>query len=158
AGRLFTPAPARAAEETPGLDPIARYLADLEAAHRLPPEEASESALRERLRTADDRLVRGDARGATTLLFGVVESPRFAQWKDRPPYQNAEFLLGRALLRGGARRSAERYLLRVLGHGPDGPYFVPAFRSLVDLALETKGYARLAPVLASAAPALPADS
>jgi hypothetical protein len=149
---------ARADGPTPAVDPIARYLADLEAARRLPPEEASEAALRERLRVADDRLVRGDARAATTELFAVVESPRFAVWKDTPTYQNAEFLLGRALLRGKARRSAERYLMRVLGHGADGPYFVPAFRTLVDLALEARSYGRLGPVLAGAAPTLPADS
>jgi tetratricopeptide (TPR) repeat protein len=146
------------APETPGVDPIARYLADLEASRRLPPEEATEAILRERLRSADDQLVRGDARAATTLLFGVVESPRFAQWKETASYQNAEFLLGRALARGGARRSAERYLVRVLGHGPDGPYFVPAFRALVDLSLETKTYPRMGQVLAAAAPSLPADS
>jgi hypothetical protein len=146
------------APETPGVDPIARYLADLEASRRLPAEEASEPILRQRLRAADDQLVRGDARAATTMLFGIVESPRFAQWKDTAPYQNAEFLLGRSLARGGARRSAERYLVRVLGHGADGPYFVPAFRALVDLGLETKTYPRMVQVLAAAAPVLPADS
>jgi tetratricopeptide (TPR) repeat protein len=155
---VLAAATARADSETPGVDPIARYLADLEASRRLPPEEASEAILRERLRSADDQLVRGDARAATTVLFGIVESPRFAQWKDTPSYQNAEFLLGRALARGGARRSAERYLMRVLAHGPDAPYFVPAFRALVDLALETKTYARMAPLLTAAAPTLPADS
>jgi tetratricopeptide (TPR) repeat protein len=151
---------ARAADspETPGVDPIARYLSDLEASRRLPPEEATEAILRERLRSADDQLVRGDARAATTVLFGIVESPRFAQWKDTPSYQDAEFLLGRALARGGARRSAERYLTRVLSHGPDAPYFVPAYRALVDLALETKSYARMVPALSAAAPTLPADS
>ena len=155
---VLAAATARADSETPGVDPIARYLADLEASRRLPPEEASEALLRERLRAADDQLVRGDARAATTVLFGIVESPRFAQWKDTASYQNAEFLLGRALARGGARRSAERYLVRVLSDGPDAPYFVPAYRALVDLALETKTYARMVPLLSGAAPTLPADS
>jgi hypothetical protein len=155
---LLTAATARADSDTPGVDPIARYLGDLEASRRLPPEEASEAILRERLRAADDQLVRGDARAATTVLFGIVESPRFAQWKDTASYQDAEFLLGRALARGGARRSAERYLTRVLAHGPEEPYFVPAYRALVDLALETKSYARMVPLLSAAAPTLPADS
>jgi hypothetical protein len=155
---LLLGGPAAGAEPAAPADPIGKYLSDLEAARRLPPEEASEALLRERLRGAEDRLLRGDARAATTLLYGVVESPRFSTWKDTPAYQNAEFALGRALARGGARLSAERYLLRVLGHGPDAPYFVPAFRALVDLGLESRGYARLLPVLAAAAPILPADS
>jgi hypothetical protein len=148
---LFAALPARAD------DPIGVYLADLEKARRLPAEEVSLETLKDTLRRAEDRLVRGDARAATTLLYVVVESPRYLPWKDTPSYQNAEFLLGRALSRGGAHLSAERYLTRVLARGPEQPYFVPAHRAMVDLALETRAYGRLADVLARPNP-LPADS
>jgi len=110
------------------------------------------------LRRAEERLVRGDARAATTLLYGVVESPRYLPWKDSPSYQDAEFLLGRALGRGGAHLSAERYLGRVVARGAQGPYFVPAFRGLVDLALETRAYRRMVEVLAPPGATLPPDS
>jgi tetratricopeptide (TPR) repeat protein len=139
------------------VDPIGRYLSDLEHSRRLPAEEVSLETLKDGLRRAEDRLVRGDARAATTLLYAVVESPRYAPWKDSPSFQNAEFLLGRALARGGAHLSAERYLLRLLARGPDAPYFVPAHRALVDLALETRSYGRLAEILAARSP-LPPDS
>jgi hypothetical protein len=146
----------------PQADPIAGYLADLERTRRLPPEEVSLATLKDALRRAEDRLVRGDARAATTLLYAVVESPRYLPWKDTASYQNAQFLLGRALARGGAHVSGERYLVRLLERGPDGPYFVPAHRALVDLALETRSYGRLAESLGSLAArpgtAFPADS
>jgi hypothetical protein len=141
------------------VDPIGGYLSELERTRRLPPEEVSQETLKEILRRAEDRLVRGDARAATTLLYAVVESPRYAPWKDSAAFQNAEFLLGRALARGGAHLSAERYLVRLLARGTDAPYFVPAHRALVDLALETRSYARLVEVLAArAGGTLPGDS
>jgi TolA-binding protein len=124
-------------------DVIGQYLADLEKTRRLPAETASLETLRATLASAEDNLVHGDARVATTSLYAIVESPRYSPWKDTPPFQNAEFLLGRALLRGGAYVSAERYLLRVLKRGPEAPYFVPAHRALVDLALETRSHERL---------------
>src|SRR5262245_24000796 len=143
-------------------EPIGKYMRDLEASHRLTAETVSLETLKEALRIAEDRFIHDDARGATSLLFGVVESPRYLTWKDTPSYQNAEFLLGRALLRGSATLSAERYLLRVLAHGTEAPYFVPAHRALVDLALDTRDYARLLKVLDAVAPlsstTLPKDS
>src|SRR5262249_42476557 len=65
-------------------------------------------------------------------------SPRFAGFANDAEYQNAEFVLGRALLRSGAYASAERYLLRVLARGPKATYFLPAWRNMVDIALETR--------------------
>src|SRR4051794_36193312 len=42
--------------------------------------------------------------------------------------------------------------------GARGPYFVPAFRGLVDLALETRAYRRMVEVLAPPGATLPPDS
>src|SRR5262249_22072668 len=72
-----------------------------------------------------------------------VESPRFKDWDDTPEYQNAEFLLARALLRGGAVLSAERYLTRLLARGPKQPYFVAAHRALGDAAPQSKDTPRI---------------
>jgi hypothetical protein len=141
-------------------DPLGGYLAELERTGRLPPETASLDRLRERLAEAEEHLVRGDARAAAAGLFALVEAPRFTPWRDSVPFQNAELLLGRALLRGGAHASAERYLVRLLARGPKAAYWVPAHRALVDLALETRDYQRVLGVMAQLAPgqAVPEDS
>ncbi len=135
----------------PGDEAMRRYFEQLERTRRLPAETVSEESLRAALAKAENLLVRGDARAATTLLYGIVESPRYEPWKDTASYQNAEFLLGRAASRGGAHASAERYLGRVLARGTGGAYFVPAHRAMVDIALDTRQYARLAGRLADAA-------
>lgn len=139
------------AAEPGGLDPIAGYLKALEESRRLPPEAASIDRLKEQLAAAEERLIQGDARVATSLLFGVVESTRYATWRDHPAFANAEFLLGRALLRGAAFTSAERYLGRALARGPKSLYFVPACRSLADLAIAIEAHARIADVIEAGA-------
>jgi hypothetical protein len=158
--RAAAQAPAAPPGGAGAIDPLGRYLAELERLGRLRAEAVSLPRLRERLAVAEEQLVRGDARAAAAGLFALVEDQRFAPWRDTVPYQNAELLLGRALLRGGAHDSAERYLLRLLARGPKGTYFVPAHRALVDLALETRAYQRMLGVLAQVAPeaGLPEDS
>jgi hypothetical protein len=144
-------------------DPLGGYLAELERTGRLPAEVATLARLRERLAEAEERLIQGDARAAAAGLFALVEAPRFAPFADTVPFQNAELMLARALLRGGATLSAERYFVRILRRGPKGPFYVPAHRGLVDLALTTRDYQRvlesvLGPLAAQAGGALPEDA
>jgi tetratricopeptide (TPR) repeat protein len=89
-----------------------------------------------------------------------VESPGYAKFHDDPEYANAELTLGRALVRGGAFGSAERYLGRVLARGPKLPYFAPAYRAMVDVALDTREEAAVLSRLDHMAPVegLPRDS
>ncbi|HEY0706814.1 MAG TPA: hypothetical protein VGG33_08460, partial [Polyangia bacterium] len=87
------------------VDPLGGYLAELERTGRLPAEVATLPRLRERLAEAEERLIQGDARAAAAGLFALVEAPRFAAFADTVPFQNAELMLGRALLRGGATLS-----------------------------------------------------
>jgi tetratricopeptide (TPR) repeat protein len=131
------------------MDPMGQYLADLEKAGVLQTdrEPATLDRIRQTLTAAEDDLVTGNAQVATTRLFRVVESPRFDGFRNDPEYQNAEFSLGRALVRAGAYASAERYLLRVLGRGPKAPYFAPAYRAMIDIALETREQAALLAML-----------
>ncbi|HSZ81458.1 MAG TPA: hypothetical protein VLA14_04205, partial [Polyangia bacterium] len=121
-------------------EPMARYLSDLEKAGVLA--EDREPATVERIRAtlvdAENDLVTGNAEMATARLFRVVESVRFEKLAYSPEYANAELTLGRALVRAGAYASAERYLLRALAHGPKSPFFAPAYRAMVDIALETR--------------------
>jgi tetratricopeptide (TPR) repeat protein len=80
-------------------------------------------------------------------LFRIVESPRYAKLAYAPEYANAELTLGRALVRAGGYASAERYLLRALGRGPKSSFFAPAYRAMVDIALETREQAAILAML-----------
>jgi tetratricopeptide (TPR) repeat protein len=137
-------------------DPMGRYLADLEQAGVL--DDAAQPATIERIRetlvAAENDLVTGNAEVATGRLFRVVEAERFAKLSYAPEYANAELTLGRALVHAGAYASAERYLLRALGHGPTSPFFAPAYRTMVDIALETREQTALLAMLDHAEAAL----
>ena len=127
-------------QQDPRPEPMARYLSDLEKAGVLT--EDKEPATVERIRAtlvdAENDLVTGNAEVATARLYRIVEAERFAKLAYSPEYANAELTLGRALVRAGAYASAERYLLRALAHGPKSPFFAPAYRAMVDIALETR--------------------
>jgi TolA-binding protein len=143
---------------------MARYLADLEQAGVLGGDQqpATLDRLRTELAAAEDDLVTGNAEIASVRLYRIVESPRYAQFEYAPDYATAELTLARALIRAGAYKSAERYLLRVLGRDSKSPLFAPAYRMMVDVALETKEQAEILAVLdhtdAGRGEALPHDS
>jgi tetratricopeptide (TPR) repeat protein len=153
-----------AADRNSGLDlqsePLSQYLEALQKAGRLPAESATVDRLRELVVEAEGLLVRGDARAATSLLFGVVQAPQFAVFRETLTFANAEFTLGRALARGHAYQGATRYLVSVLARGAKEPYFVPAYRTMVDMALENGRFAETLAAIDAAAPveSLPADS
>ena len=158
-------APARTASATPTSgDPMARYLTDLEKAGVLTGDRtpATLDRLREELATAEDDLVTGNAEIASVRLYKIVESQRYIQFEYAPDYATAELTLARALIRAGGYKSAERYLLRVLGRDSKSPLFAPAYRMMVDVALETREQAEILAVLdhtdAGRGEALPHDS
>jgi tetratricopeptide (TPR) repeat protein len=139
--------PATAAQAPP--DPMGRYLADLEKAGILNDDKtpATLEQLKTEIAEAEDDLVTGNAEVASVRLFRIVESPRYAKFDYAPEYATAELTLARALIRAGGYKSAERYLLRVLGRGVKSPSFAPAYRNLVDVALETHEQAAILAVL-----------
>ena len=140
-----------AAAAAPPPDPMGKYLADLENAGILTKGEDNGPASLERLRSqlaeAEDDLVTGNAQVASVKLFRLVESRDYAKFDYAPEYAIAELTLSRALIRAGGYKTAERYLLRVLGRGPKSPAFAPAYRGLVDIALETREQAAILAVL-----------
>ena len=133
----------------PSGDPMGRYLADLEKAGLLggDKEPATLDRLRAELAAAEDDLVTGNAEIASVRLYRIVESPRYAPFEYAPDYATAELTLARALIRAGGTKSAERYLLRVMGRSTKSPLFAPAYRAMVDVALETKEEAEILAVL-----------
>ena len=108
---------------------------------------ATLEGLKEVIAEAEDDLVTGNAEIAAVQLFKVIESPRYAKFDYAPEYAIAELTLARALIRSGAYKSAERYLLRVLGRGTKSPAFAPAYRAIVDIALETHEQTEILAVL-----------
>lgn len=74
---------------------------------------------------------------AVLVFYDVVESPRFSDFVELPEMRSAELMLGGALHQLGALGTAARYLDRLLARGPSEPYFAPAFRMAVDVALES---------------------
>ncbi|MFN7701611.1 MAG: hypothetical protein ACK5U8_27200 [Deltaproteobacteria bacterium] len=72
---------------------------------------------------------------AALVLFEVCESPRFADFAGSDDFSHAEYLLAGALLELGAHRTATHYLLRILQRGAGAPYFGPAYRRALDVAL-----------------------
>jgi len=153
-----------APKAAPSGDPMGRYLSDLEKAGVLGTDKqpATLEHLRTELAAAEDDLVTGNAEIASVRLYRIVESSRYAQFEYAPDYATAELTLARALIRAGGTKSAERYLLRVLGRGTKSPLFAPAYRAMVDVALETKEEAEILSVLdhydAKREDALPHDS
>jgi tetratricopeptide (TPR) repeat protein len=146
---LCQPAAATAKAQPQASDPLARYLTDLEKAGVLSGDKtpATLEKLRDELAAAEDDLVTGNAEIASVRLYKIVESQRYLQFEYAPDYATAELTLARALIRAGGTKSAERYLLRVLARGPKAPQFAPAYRALVDIALETKEEAEMLSVL-----------
>lgn len=137
---LLAQEPAAAPASSAPAEPMARYLADLEKAGVLVDDKrpATVDELREALIAAENDLVTGNTQIAATRLFRIVESPRFGKVAYAPEYANAELTLGRALVRAGGYASAQRYLLRTLGRGPKSSFFGPAYRAMIDIALETR--------------------
>ena len=124
-----------AAAAAPPPDPMGQYLADLEKAGILTgdKEPATLERLKGQIAAAEDELVTGNAEIASVTLFRVVESPRYAKFDYAPEYAIAELTLSRALIRAGGYKTAERYLLRVLGRGTKSPAFAPAYRGLGEV-------------------------
>ncbi|HWM88271.1 MAG TPA: tetratricopeptide repeat protein, partial [Kofleriaceae bacterium] len=77
---------------------------------------------------------------AAVALYAVVESPRFRDFSESVEFQNAEYYLGVSLARSGAYGAALDHLSRLLVRGPDAPYFAPAHRRMVDIALESRDH------------------
>jgi tetratricopeptide (TPR) repeat protein len=119
------------------------------------PETGSAARLRELVRRGEQLYLDGRYEEAQRVLYEVVESPRFRDFDSLVEYRSAELMLASALERTGALRSAWRYLERILARGVEDPYFGPAFRRAVDVALAganlPEAIARLTAVLPAGA-------
>lgn len=125
---------------------LGRYYRALGDQRLVAPETGSERALAELVGRGEQLALDRRWDEAALVLFEAAESPRFTDFQGSDDASHAEYLLGGALTELGAHRTAFHYLERILLRGPDAPYFGPAYRRAVDVALRS---AELETILAS---------
>jgi hypothetical protein len=121
-------------------DPIAAYYAELAAMKLVDVESGNLESLRKELGVAERLLLDGAFVNAAVALYAIVKSPRYAAFADFVEIQNAEYDLGVALARAGSYGASLDALEAVLRRGPAAPYWGPAHRRAVDVALETRDH------------------
>jgi TolA-binding protein len=114
---------------------LAAYLKAFAAKHLISVQTANVAELRSMLRNAEELAGSGRNEDAALILYELTMHPRFADYAELEEMDAAYYALGGALHALGAESSARAALWHVLGKGPSNPYFAPAFRSYVDVAL-----------------------
>ncbi|MGE0399717.1 MAG: hypothetical protein AB7T06_23585 [Kofleriaceae bacterium] len=122
-------------------DPLAKYFEALEATKLVDVESGNLDTLKRELAIAEDMLRNGTFVNAAVALYAIVKSPRYAAFTDFPEFQNAEYDLAVALARSGSYGAALDTIEQILARGPGAPYWGPAHRRAVDIALETRDHA-----------------
>ena len=124
-----------------GDDPLAKYFAALEQMKLVDVESGNLETLRRELGVAEGLLKDGAFANAAVALYAIVKSPRYGAFTDFVEFQNAEYDLAVALARAGSYGAALDAIEDVLKRGPAAPYFGPAHRRAVDIALESRNHA-----------------
>jgi hypothetical protein len=122
-------------------DPIAKYFTELAAMKLIDVESGTLESLRRELGTAEILLRDGAFSNAAVALYAIVKSPRYTAFTDFVEYQNAEYDLAVALARAGSYGASLAVIDDVLRRGPAAPYWAPAHRRAVDIAIETRDHA-----------------
>ena len=131
---------------------LTRYYDAMAERRLIAPETGSATQLRDLVREGERLYLDDRFEEAQRVLYEAVESPRFRDFNSLDEYREAEFMLAGALQRLGALRSAWRYLERILERGVEDPYFGPAYRRAVDVALQDANLAQAIERLQGVAP------
>ncbi len=134
-------APADAPAKKSVDDPLAKYFEALEATKLVDVESGNLDTLKRELHIAEDMLRDGTFVNAAVALYAIVKSPRYSAFSDFVEFQNAEYDLAVALARAGSYGSSLDIIEQILARGPGAPYWGPAHRRAVDIALETRDHA-----------------
>lgn len=98
---------------------------------------------------------------ALVVLVEVVDSPRFADYRDLTEAMAAEHMLAATHVQLGSYRTALHYLERAVARGPESPYFGPSVALYADAALALsdaeKAAIALAPHVKNAPPELQSE-
>ena len=149
------PPAGKPAERPAADDPLAQYFTALEAMKLIDVESGNLESLRRELGAAERLVLDGAFASAAVALYAIAKSPRYAAFADFVEMQNAEYDLGVALARAGSYGAALEALEAVLRRGPSAPYWGPAHRRVVDIALETRDHAGVLARLEAVGPADP---
>ncbi len=122
-------------------DPLAKYFVALEQMKLVDVESGNLETLKRELANGERLLNDGAFTNAAVALYAIVKSPRYSAFTDFVEFQNAEYDLGVALARAGAYGASLDVLEDVLKRGPASPYWGPAHRRAVDIAIETRDHA-----------------
>ncbi len=122
-------------------DALAKYFEALEGTKLVDVESGNLATLKRELQIAEDLLRSGAYTNAAVALYAIVKSPRYAAFTDFVEFQNAEYDLAVALARAGSYGAALDAIEPILARGPGAPYWGPAHRRAVDIALETRDHA-----------------
>jgi hypothetical protein len=122
-------------------DPLAKYFSTLETMKLIDVESGNLESLRRELTTGERLLTDGAFTNAAVALYAIVKSPRYASFNDFVEFQNAEYDLAVALARAGAYGASLEVIEEILKRGPGAPYWGPAHRRAVDIAIETRDHA-----------------
>lgn len=127
----------RAQAQQPEQVTLAQYMRALSERRLLAEELGSQERMQGLLRRAEEAYFAQRWDAAALLLYEIVESPQFADFSEVEEFRGAAYMLAGALANMGALRSADRYLESILEAGPEDPYFGPAVRRFVDVALKS---------------------
>ncbi|MFN0251159.1 MAG: tetratricopeptide repeat protein [Kofleriaceae bacterium] len=122
-------------------DPLAKYFEALEATKLVDVESGNLDTLKRELQLAENMLRDGTFVNAAVALYAIVKSPRYSAFTDFVEFQNAEYDLAVALARAGSYGASLDTIEQILARGPGAPYWGPAHRRAVDIALETRDHA-----------------
>jgi hypothetical protein len=120
--------------------PLTTYFAELAKMNLIDAESGNKDTLTAELAVAERLLHDGAWAEAAVALYGIVESPRYEPFRDFVEYQNAEYDLAVALAQAGSQGAALDVIDRILARGPSAPYFGPAHRRAVDIALDSRDH------------------
>ncbi len=131
------------AEDKPAAsdDPVAKYYAELATMKLIDVESGNVDTLKRELAIGEELLRDGAYTNAAVALYGIVKSPRYSALTDQVEFQNAEYDLAVALGRAGGYGAAMEMIEQILRRGPAAPYWGPAHRRAVDIAIETRDHA-----------------
>ncbi|MEO8845278.1 MAG: hypothetical protein ABI591_20670 [Kofleriaceae bacterium] len=122
-------------------DPLAKYFSVLESMKLIDVETGTLESLKRELAVGEKLLTDGAFTNAAVTLYAIVKSPRYSSFSDFVEFQNAEYDLAVALARAGAYGASLEVIDGILKRGPAAPYWGPAHRRAVDIAIETRDHA-----------------
>src|SRR5450432_3886085 len=121
-------------------DPLAKYFTVLESMKLIDVESGNLESLKRELAVGEKLLTDGAFTNAAVALYAIVKSPRYASFSEFVEFQNAEYDLSVALARAGAYGASLEVIDGILKRGPAAPYWGPAHRRAVDIAIETRDH------------------